>query len=115
MVLYAPKEYWLLADEEKAIICNGCGPKGKFDFVPDKIYRLSIAEACNIHDYMYHIGTDIGDKEAADRVFLNNMLRIVERKTNFRPLRFLRRRRAYKYYLAVKHFGAPAYWSGKNG
>jgi hypothetical protein len=54
------------------------------------------------------------DKEEADRVFLWNMLRIIHARTSSRILTWLRRRRAYKYYLAVKHFGGPAFWAGKN-
>ena len=41
----APKEFWLLAEEELAIISNGCGPK-KFGYlVPDTVWGLSITEA----------------------------------------------------------------------
>lgn len=115
MILYAPNSYKELDPDKKSSICNGCGPQGKFDFVPDTIWFLSIAEACNIHDYMYHIAEPIiEDKKKADRVFLNNMLRIIEGRTKWRWLKILRRRRAYKYYLVVKHFGSPAFWKDKN-
>jgi len=115
VILYAPRDYWLLTEEEKDRICNGCGAQGKFDFIPDSIWFMSIEEVCSIHDFCYYSSRPcIEDKEEADRIFLNNMLRLIEAKTKWRWLKFLRRRRAYKYYLAVKYFGAPAFWVGKN-
>lgn len=125
--LYAPKKYWELDGETKKRICNGCGPRGVFDFVGDSIWGVYIGEACNIHDYMYHVAeANIKAKEEADRVFLNNMLRLIEAQTKKRviifkgkvqfnnPLMWLRRKTARHYYLGVKYFGAPAFWNGKN-
>jgi hypothetical protein len=112
--LYAPPEYWLLTPEEKARICNGAGPKGYGWAVPDTLYGLSIRSAADIHDYMYHVGTTLADKLEADRVFLNNMLRIIGAKTHFKWLAWLRTRRANKYYWAVDQFGGPAFWNEKN-
>ena len=111
--LYAPKNYWTLSPEDHAMICNGCGAaNAKFDFVPDTIYGLGVNPACNIHDYMYLMGETIDDKKEADRVFLNNLLRLIDHKGGWR--RFLRRRRALKYYNAVVELGGPAFWDGKN-
>jgi hypothetical protein len=112
--LYAPVEYWLLNPEEKSRICNGAGPKGYGWLVPDTLYGLSIKSAADIHDYMYYVGTTLQDKQEADRVFLNNMLRIIEANTSFKPLAWLRTHRAYKYYWAVERFGGPAFWNDKN-
>ena len=47
-----------------------------------------------------------------DRAFLNNMLRIIEAESKW--LTWLRRSRAMKYYSAVRDFGGPAFWKGKN-
>jgi hypothetical protein len=114
-VLFAPEGYWVLNSEEKREICNGCGPQGHFDFIPDTMYFLNISEVCNIHDYCYEIArSDIRDKEWADRIFLNNLLRLIESETKWGWVKWLRRHRAYKYYLAVKHFGAPVFWADKN-
>lgn len=114
-VLFAPEEYWAMPPAEKRIRCNGCGAKGLGGLlVPDTLYGLSIEEACNIHDFMYNRGKTIEDKKEADRVFLNNMVRIVDNNTAWKWLKALRRRRARTYYEVVKHFGAPAFWSGKN-
>ena len=75
---------------------------------------------------MYYVAKPfIKYKGEADRTFLNNILRFIKFKTNkylintkyFKirnPLLILRKRRAYKYYLAVKHFGGPAFWKDKN-
>lgn len=111
--LFAPAEYVELSPEERDKIINGCGAAGaRFDFVPDTIYGLDISEACNIHDYMYHMGETLEDKKLADRVFLNNMFRLIEARGGC--LKRLRRRRALKYFMAVKYFGASAFWEGKN-
>ncbi len=113
-MLYAPEAYWLLSPAAKAEIVNGCGTAGwKGKLVPGHLLWLSIKEACDIHDYMYYVGTCLADKEEGDRVFLNNMLRIVESESVW----FLKRRRrhmAMDYYGAVRDFGGPAFWADKN-
>lgn len=92
---------------------GGCGPGGFGDkLVPDKILWLSVKPSCQIHDWCYHYGETLADKEMADRIFLNNMLRqIWPAKSRWRIPRMLL---AYGYYKAVKCFGARAFWSGKN-
>ena len=113
--LYAPSIFFKEPIETLVDICNGCGAAGaKFDFVPDKIYGTSIGKACIIHDYMYYIGTTVEDKEEADRVFLNNMIRLIEEDSHkwYKPTA-LQRRRALKYYEAVTYFGGAAFWAGK--
>lgn len=112
--LYAPEEYWSLSDAAKSEICNGCGPKTFNCLIPDSMYGLRVTEACNIHDFMYLIGRTEADREEADRVFLNNLLRIIEASGGWGVIKFLRRQRALKYYRAVRWFGGPFYWSGKN-
>lgn len=117
MNLYSPQSYKDAPEGLKELICNGCGSaQAKFDFIPDSIYGLLIKEACQIHDWMYHIGITLEDKQEADRVFLNNLLRLIEaQKGAFnKVLKPLRRRRALKYYEAVNAFGGPAYWSNKD-
>ena len=110
--LFCPLTYQRASKQERDKVCNGCGAaNAKFDFVPDTIYGLNINDACNIHDWMYSKGKTIEDKQEADRVFLNNMLRIIEAKGGF--LKVFRRMRAIKYYGAVVDMGGPAYWAGK--
>lgn len=115
MKLFAPEGFWVLTDEAKEEISNGCGPKGSIGFlVPDTIYGLSVTPCCDIHDYMYHIGSKESDRIDADDVFLNNMVRMVTAETKYIWLLKLRLRRVRIYYGAVKRFGGPAFWDAKN-
>ena len=79
--------------------------------MPDRMYGWSIAEACDIHDWMYEMGETNADKAQADETFLVNLLRIAQ--PSWFPLRILRRLRALKYYEAVRDFGDTAFWAGK--
>jgi hypothetical protein len=101
--------------QAKEDICNGCGEKGswKSKFVPETIYGLNIRETCQIHDWCYFFGISDYGKELADDMFLENMYILIKNGSWW--LRFLRRRRAKKYYWAVKYFGKKAYMAGKEG
>jgi len=115
MKLFAPATYVSAPEAIRQAVVNGCGTGGwKGALVPDTIWGLSITAACNIHDWMYAAGSTLAEKEEADRVFLNNMLRLVESAGGLWLLQRLRRRRAWIYYQAVYRFGGPAFWSGKN-
>jgi len=112
--LYAPVSFMTATLYELNLVCNGCGAaNAKFDFVPDRIYSLYIGHACQIHDWMYDEGETAEDKDKADRVFLNNLYRIIKLGDEWYLPTFLMRRRALKYYLGVKHFGGSAFWEGK--
>ena len=114
-VLYAPERYIQASPEVRRAVANGCGPSGwKGYLVPETIYLLPVGETCDIHDWMYAEGETIADKDVADRTFLNNLLRLIEAAGGPRPLQWLRRRRALKYYRAVCLFGGPAFWAFKN-
>ena len=115
MKLFAPKEYWNVPKE----IRNswGCGPGGLGDWlVPDTVYGLSIKSACMIHDWYYRHYEDDTEygRKIADRVFRNNMIRIVTHKSKSRILERLRLIRINTYYLSVRKFGAPAYFEDRN-
>jgi len=113
--LYAPPSYVTATPEVRAAAVNGCGTGGwKGSLVPDTLWGLSVTAACNIHDWMYTAGGTLADKDEADRVFLNNMLRLVEAAGGWAILKQLRRNRAREYYEAVHIFGGPAFWAGKN-
>ena len=114
-ILFAPTGFKLASIESLSKICNGCGAaNAKFDFVPDRIYGTCITYACHIHDFMYNEGRTIEDKQEADRVFLNNMFRLIERdKHKFYKPAWLQRIRAKSYYKAVDLFGGSAFWAGK--
>jgi hypothetical protein len=108
--LAAPPEYLEMTASALDEICNGCGPAGwKWDIVPDTLYGLSITNACNIHDFMYHFGETKDDKNVSDTVFLDNMNTLISNAKSNRILTWLRRRRAKKYYWAVSKFGDDAF------
>jgi len=113
MKLTAPEEYRDLTPEQRKNICNGCGPKGRGFLIPDTMYGLDISEVCDIHDFMYHMGETLEDKEEADRTMRNNLIRVIKHKTNFQLLEWLRLKRANTYYSFVKDLGGPAFWDGK--
>ena len=112
--LFAPPEYWKLSAEDRA--ARRCGPgRGVLEWlVPDNIYGCPVSVACSIHDFMYAHGKTADDKCEADRVFLNNMIRLIEANGGWWPIQWLRLRRAVIYYEAVSHFGGPAFWNEKN-
>ncbi len=112
-VLFSPASFLTSTGKQLKEICNGCGAAGSWFRPPEKIYGTLIVQACHIHDFMYNEGRTIEDKDEADRVMLNNMIRLIERDSGkwYKPT-FLQRRRALKYYLAVKNFGGPAFWKG---
>lgn len=116
--LYAPPSYWRA--RKKGIINQyvdgGCGP-GKFGdkLIPDKILGVDVRPACEIHDWMYMMGESQEDKDKADRVFRNNMVRLImAHPARPRWLRRLRLWLAHKYYMAVHRYGGPAFWIYKN-
>ena len=101
-----PEAFWGFDEVELAIFTNGCGPRGFGDkVVPDKLVFLSVKAACIIHDFSYNVGETPEDKQRADFAFLVNMLRIVNTKSKFWPLKMIRRRLALAYYDAVSEFG----------
>jgi len=115
MKLFAPEEYWNLTPEQKVTLINGCGPGGwKGKFIPDNIFFLDISECCSIHDYLYAVGASEKDREEADRVFMNNMMRVIEETPQNWIMRRWRRRLALEYYQQVRDFGAIYFWEGKN-
>lgn len=113
--LYALPAYWALSKAALAEVVNGCGPAGwKGRYIPDHLLWVKIHEACNIHDWMYAVGKNEEDREEADRVFLNNMLRIVEAQSKTWLTRFLRRKLALHYYSVVRDNGGVYFWEDKN-
>jgi hypothetical protein len=106
-----PYSFWDAPPKETA---GGCGPgEGLGDrLVPDHLVGLSIKPACAIHDFMYlYGGRNDADKKLADKVFRQNMKRIVDAAGGW--LKRPRRTLAYLYYLAVAFGGETAYWNAK--
>ncbi len=112
-LLYAPMEYWELSPAAHKEICDGCGPNLLAAFIPDTLLGLNITDACNIHDYMYAVGEHENDRRTADRVLLNNLIRIIE-SDSASWLKPARKIAALTYYYIVRSFGAPFFGKGKN-
>ena len=116
--VYAPRIFVeaTLDDDDLENICNGCGSPNSAVPVskcPQTFLGVPMYIACMIHDYMYYIGVTPEDKDRADRVFRNNMLRLTRlHKKRFVP-DFVYRVWIQSSYRAVKHFGGPAFWNGK--
>lgn len=121
MKLYAPYGYWKMKKEQPKTLAdtvNGAGPRYFGWMVPDTIYGLRITAAANIHDYMFsefHQPWSDDEFHRANRIFLNNMHRLIQGGKRWRWLRTLRRARAMTYFKAVDSpIGSIIYWNGKN-
>jgi hypothetical protein len=108
--LIAPVSYTTASVEQRKAVVNGCGPGGwRFDCVPDSIIHLSIEEACNIHDWMYHEGTkgdEYGRKQADQTFFLNLSIIITNEGGVLEPIRLAA---AGLMYGAVREAGTAYY------
>jgi len=116
--LYAPASFKVTPIDTIFEIVNGCGAAGaKVDFVPDTIWGTRITYSCLIHDFMYEEGHTIEDKDEADRVMLNNNLRIIDRacKEKWYKPKKLMRFRAKTYKKLLEWYGGPAFWANKPG
>ena len=114
-IVYAPSSFWDASKEDRDRVTNGCGPAGwKIGLISDNIWFLSIVDACNIHDWMYEYAEYTEEaKQTADKVFRDNIVRIVNAKTKWNWLRKLRYKSAQAYYILVICFGGPFFWKGK--
>ena len=126
--LWMPDSYHQATKNEKDEICNGCGPDGWLAFfVSESASGVPFYPACNIHDWMYYFAAPlIAHKDAADRVFQNNLTRLVRAFDKFdilgnfidvedARLRDKRLQGARTYYLAVSEWGGDAFWANKGG
>jgi hypothetical protein len=81
---------------------NGCGREGiEGRIVPDTIWGLDISPVCRVHDYMYLHAETLAEENYADAIFGANLISLIQQKTSFALLKWLRLRRAYKYIDAV--------------
>ena len=81
---------------------NGCGREGiEGRIVPDTIWGLDISPVCRVHDYMYMHAETLAEENYSDAIFGANLISLIQQKTKFAPLKWLRLRRAYKYIDAV--------------
>ena len=91
----------------------GCGPGGFWDwFVPDRMWGLSVKEACEQHDHDYRFGVGASNehrKECDDRM-KENMHIIVHEKSDSWILKQARHVRINTYYCFVRTCGGGSYW-----
>lgn len=87
-----------LTPKERAVICNGCGPKGGPIPVPDFVFT----EACNHHDFNYWLGSSKLQRKKADLQFLAEM---IAEACGVRKYIIL----AGIYYRAVRWFGGRCF------
>lgn len=118
--LYAPEGFIALDENTKNEICNGIGPQVRIIGIeipfPQTIWGLNVSPCGDIHDYMYKVGTTKVAKDIADRVLLNNLLRMISavNETSWKWVQNCRRIRAYEYYELCQRFGGPSFWAEKN-
>jgi hypothetical protein len=128
--LWAPESFWDRLKNDPASlkkICNGVGSETSWTYhlTPNTIWGLDVTPASDIHDFMYFypITFDSDEeglawKDKADRVFLNNMIRLFEKAESeswwARRFSTMRRNRAQLYFKAVQNFGGTSFWEGKN-
>ena len=114
-ILKAPLIWWQLPQSAKECVTGGCGPGGLGDYlVMDSFFGLSIFDACQIHDFMWHIGDTEEDRQIADKTFLDNMKTLIRAAHSGFILKALRMAKAYCYYWAVASpIGKFLYWKDK--
>ena len=83
-----------LTEEQKLVICNGCGPKSGWVPVPEFFCHAN----CDHHDFNYWIGCTEEDREKADREFLEAMLLDAGNNKAKQTI-------AMTYWMAVRLFG----------
>ena len=86
---------------------NGCGPQGLVGkIIPDSLFGVSVLEACNFHDRTYSKGGNAKKRRIADKKFLADMLMKVEKQSQSKVLKALRKTQAYLYFWSVRIFGS---------
>ena len=89
---------------------NGCGPAGILNsIVPDEYDGIDLNPACNIHDFMYFHGETEQDRDLADRIFLFNLLVLVDADNPSIKISKKRHNRMILYYNAVSNLGHKFY------
>lgn len=118
MKLFADPACWKFRSEHpEEWESFACGPGDYGDYlVPDKILFLSVNEACRIHDWYYRFWPENTEdaRSMADRILLNNMLRIIYNQTSGKWLKRARSRVALIYFRAVRSYGATAFFEDRN-
>lgn len=119
--LYAPVDFISAKSEHRHVVCNVM-PEGRLligavdMLIPSVIWGLNIRHAVEIHAWMYAMGTTLAAKLQADRVFHNNVQRLVDMAHNPNApdwsCRRLNRLAAIDTMLA--DYGAVDFWENQN-
>lgn len=92
-------KYSDLTDEQKEIICNGCGGKSGWLNPPEFLFNAS----CNQHDFYYWRGGTESDRLEADKAFYEAMLVDVNMAVWYKRAYY--KMIAYVYYRSVRLVG----------
>ena len=117
--LDAPKSFLETDCETISGNVNLCGTDDiTGDLVPETIYFYYIGDCCVIHDWDYFDAEPSDEvKKVCDRRFRNNLVRemqlAIKSSKFYKFMRKAFRRRIKTYYKAVRSFGGPAFWDGK--
>lgn len=98
-------KYEDLSEEQKSIICNGCGGKGGFVKPPHAVF---FETSCNHHDYGYYKGCKERDRIACDRKLKQAMYKDCKRLPWYKQIRYLPW--CDLYYKAVRLFGSQFFY-----
>lgn len=100
-------KYSDLTDEQKEIICNGCGGKSGWLNPPEFLFSAS----CNQHDFYYWRGGTEDDRLEADNAFYEAMLSDIQNYVVWYK-RWSYKLIAYAYYKSVRLFGKKFFQYG---
>lgn len=106
----------VLGEYDDSIDYVGAVGDWKSEFIPRSLWLIDINICAYIHDYWYYIGGSITDRFKADAMFLADMLRWIEQTPDRWYIygfnwgrRGMARRRALKYFEAVRLAGDKAF------
>ena len=107
-----------MSDAKRNAIINGCGPTGWkiLKGIRNYILGIWVQPACDLHDVDYELSEpDIEDKKKADRIFHNNLYRLIDKKEDqWFWVRALRYKKADLYFYLVVKRGGTSFWKNKN-
>ena len=87
--------------------CCGAGDGIGNTLVPETMYALRISPACAIHDFCWeYAGGNWSEFHQSNYIFLVNILSIIRARSGNALMRWLRAKRALKYFNAVDEVGA---------
>jgi hypothetical protein len=103
-------DYGIISEEEKCVLCNGCGPQN-MSWLRPFIPQLVFEEAGNRHDFDYHVGGGYQEYARSNLRFLANCLLSVSNNSPWHSIPY-HLVMAVVYYLAVKLGGKASFHFG---